>query len=149
MPTGRGGGDIIPRPKTGCQTCRIRRVRCDENKPFCTRCTSTGRTCGGYSSPSSPFLSASPPALHSNLSNPAADLKLILPRHSPEEVRSYQYFLQVTAPSLAGTFYADFWLTEMPRVCLSDAAIWYAVVSLGSAHEGFAEVGRGRGVRLH
>lgn len=27
---------------------RIRRVKCDEEKPACVRCTSTGRTCDGY-----------------------------------------------------------------------------------------------------
>ncbi|KAI0135307.1 hypothetical protein F4814DRAFT_444127 [Daldinia grandis] len=27
---------------------RIRRVKCDETKPACTRCTSTGRKCDGY-----------------------------------------------------------------------------------------------------
>ncbi|KAF5238975.1 hypothetical protein FAUST_5215 [Fusarium austroamericanum] len=64
------------------------------------------------------------------------------PRPDPQEVRSYSYFLQVTAPSLAGSFYADFWLSELPRVCLSDPAIWHAVVSLGSAHEDFAENGQ-------
>ncbi|KAF4995731.1 hypothetical protein FGRMN_4938 [Fusarium graminum] len=50
-----------------------------------------------------------------------------------------KYFLEVTAPSLSGSFYADFWLDELTRVCLSDAAIWHAVVSLGSAHEDFTE----------
>ncbi|KAK3361363.1 hypothetical protein B0T24DRAFT_691003 [Lasiosphaeria ovina] len=37
--------------KTGCATCRIRKVKCDENKPFCQKCISTGRTCEGYKSP--------------------------------------------------------------------------------------------------
>ena len=32
-------------------TNRIRRVKCDENKPFCRRCVATGRTCDGYESP--------------------------------------------------------------------------------------------------
>ncbi|OAA56184.1 Zn(2)-C6 fungal-type DNA-binding domain protein [Niveomyces insectorum RCEF 264] len=37
--------------KTGCATCRIRKVKCDENKPFCRKCVDTGRTCDGYESP--------------------------------------------------------------------------------------------------
>ncbi|KAI5460741.1 hypothetical protein BGZ63DRAFT_357626 [Mariannaea sp. PMI_226] len=37
--------------KTGCATCRIRKVKCDENKPFCQKCVKTGRTCDGYESP--------------------------------------------------------------------------------------------------
>jgi hypothetical protein len=130
---------------------RIRRVRCDEGKPACNHCVSTGCTCDGYTSPStdsstassSSSKSPSPIPLHPKSPNPVADLKLILPRQNPEEVRSYNYFLQVTAPSLSGAFYADFWLVEVPRVCLSDAAIWHAVVSLGAAHEDFAENGLG------
>ncbi|KEF57604.1 uncharacterized protein A1O9_05522 [Exophiala aquamarina CBS 119918] len=37
--------------KTGCTTCRIRKVKCDENKPFCQKCVGTGRTCDGYEAP--------------------------------------------------------------------------------------------------
>ncbi|RGP63529.1 hypothetical protein FSPOR_8582 [Fusarium sporotrichioides] len=137
--------------KTGCRICKIRRVRCDEGKPTCNRCNSTGWTCDGYTSPSpssstassSSSASPSPMPLHTKSPSPVADLKLILPRQNPEEVRSYNYFIQVTAPSLSGAFYTDFWLVEVPRVCLSDAAIWHAVVSLGAAHEDFAENGLG------
>ncbi|OAQ68010.1 fungal transcriptional regulatory protein [Pochonia chlamydosporia 170] len=37
-----------PKVRTGCLTCRARRVKCDEGKPGCHRCVSTGRTCKGY-----------------------------------------------------------------------------------------------------
>jgi hypothetical protein len=30
---------------------RIRKIRCDEDKPFCRKCVTTGRTCDGYESP--------------------------------------------------------------------------------------------------
>lgn len=33
----------------GCLTCRIRKVKCDEAKPACRKCRSTGRACDGYS----------------------------------------------------------------------------------------------------
>ncbi|KAK1240992.1 hypothetical protein MKX08_000966 [Trichoderma sp. CBMAI-0020] len=36
--------------KVGCITCRIRKVKCDERKPACMRCVSSGRTCDGYAS---------------------------------------------------------------------------------------------------
>lgn len=107
-------------------------MRCDEEKPSCQRCLSTGRTCDGYSPP---------PSLETTLTNRerqpscTADLKLVLPRQSTDELRSYRYFLEVTAPSLAGVFDVDFWLQEMPRVCHADPAIWHAVVSLGAVYE--------------
>ncbi|KAJ3494406.1 hypothetical protein NLG97_g4097 [Lecanicillium saksenae] len=34
--------------RTGCITCRIRRVKCDEAKPMCKRCMNSGRMCDGY-----------------------------------------------------------------------------------------------------
>ncbi|OAA72331.1 Fungal transcriptional regulatory protein [Cordyceps fumosorosea ARSEF 2679] len=36
-----------PRGKTGCVTCRRRKVRCDEAKPICGNCVATRRYCGG------------------------------------------------------------------------------------------------------
>ncbi|OAA71088.1 Zn(2)-C6 fungal-type DNA-binding domain protein [Akanthomyces lecanii RCEF 1005] len=36
--------------RTGCITCRIRRVKCDEAKPMCNRCMTSGRMCDGYKS---------------------------------------------------------------------------------------------------
>ncbi|KAL4884732.1 hypothetical protein BJY04DRAFT_215184 [Aspergillus karnatakaensis] len=35
-------------PSRGCYTCRARKVKCDEGKPVCKRCTKGNRTCGGY-----------------------------------------------------------------------------------------------------
>ncbi|KAH6696708.1 hypothetical protein BKA61DRAFT_622928 [Leptodontidium sp. MPI-SDFR-AT-0119] len=50
-----------PKVKTGCQTCKIRRVKCDETKPSCLRCVRFGHQCDGYSnkSPSKPASSKS------------------------------------------------------------------------------------------
>ncbi|KAF4454864.1 Transcriptional regulatory protein moc3 [Fusarium austroafricanum] len=42
--------------KTGCATCRIRKIKCDEAKPFCQKCVKTGRKCDGYESIFRPFL---------------------------------------------------------------------------------------------
>ncbi|KAK8113257.1 hypothetical protein PG984_013783 [Apiospora sp. TS-2023a] len=32
----------------GCNTCRVRRVKCDNTRPFCKKCTDHGRVCEGY-----------------------------------------------------------------------------------------------------
>ncbi|KIW39741.1 hypothetical protein, variant 2 [Exophiala oligosperma] len=34
---------------SGCNTCRARRMKCDESKPSCLRCRDRGVECGGYS----------------------------------------------------------------------------------------------------
>lgn len=36
------------RSKSGCNTCRQRKVKCDEARPSCRRCRQDGRPCHGY-----------------------------------------------------------------------------------------------------
>ncbi|KAI2630619.1 hypothetical protein GGR54DRAFT_627788 [Hypoxylon sp. NC1633] len=38
----------VPGKYKGCNTCRARRVACDNGRPFCKKCTDYGRECGGY-----------------------------------------------------------------------------------------------------
>ncbi|KAH7186188.1 uncharacterized protein B0J16DRAFT_363187 [Fusarium flagelliforme] len=37
-----------PKSRSGCGTCKIRKVKCDEAKPICTRCATGGFDCDGY-----------------------------------------------------------------------------------------------------
>ncbi|KAK4500857.1 hypothetical protein PRZ48_009049 [Zasmidium cellare] len=52
--------DTFPNPWRNEHLClrilRIRRVKCDETKPNCNKCVSTGRKCDGYESPFRPFV---------------------------------------------------------------------------------------------
>ncbi|OJJ97525.1 hypothetical protein ASPACDRAFT_123454 [Aspergillus aculeatus ATCC 16872] len=34
--------------RTGCKTCKSRRIQCDETRPACNACVKQGRTCPGY-----------------------------------------------------------------------------------------------------
>ncbi|ODV88315.1 hypothetical protein CANARDRAFT_59454 [[Candida] arabinofermentans NRRL YB-2248] len=36
------------RTRTGCLTCRKRRIKCDERKPFCFNCEKSKKLCAGY-----------------------------------------------------------------------------------------------------
>ncbi|KAI5859341.1 hypothetical protein GGS23DRAFT_607564 [Durotheca rogersii] len=38
----------VPGKYKGCNTCRARRVACDNARPLCKKCTDFGRECGGY-----------------------------------------------------------------------------------------------------
>ncbi|KAK4230811.1 hypothetical protein QBC38DRAFT_514414 [Podospora fimiseda] len=38
----------VPGKFKGCNTCRARRVKCDNERPFCRKCTDSGRECAGY-----------------------------------------------------------------------------------------------------
>nr|AYN62236.1 Zn2Cys6 fungal transcriptional regulatory protein TP06213 [Talaromyces pinophilus] len=39
---------VLSKSRTGCQTCKERRVKCDEAKPACQRCVRSKRQCTGY-----------------------------------------------------------------------------------------------------
>src|SRR5438045_9555137 len=41
----------ITRTRTGCQTCRDRKVKCGEEKPQCANCVRTNHVCPGYAPP--------------------------------------------------------------------------------------------------
>ncbi|KAI1115020.1 hypothetical protein F5Y14DRAFT_143046 [Nemania sp. NC0429] len=38
----------VPGKYKGCNTCRARRVKCDNTRPFCKKCIDYGRECAGY-----------------------------------------------------------------------------------------------------
>ncbi|PYI25030.1 hypothetical protein BP00DRAFT_499800 [Aspergillus indologenus CBS 114.80] len=40
-----------PKVRSGCRTCKARRVKCDEAKPSCQRCDRSNRVCEGYATP--------------------------------------------------------------------------------------------------
>jgi len=46
-PGGKDDKQPNKRTKTGCRTCRNRRIKCDETKPYCNNCTKGKRICEG------------------------------------------------------------------------------------------------------
>ncbi|CZR61401.1 uncharacterized protein PAC_11297 [Phialocephala subalpina] len=50
-----------PKSKGGCLTCKRRRIKCDERRPFCQRCTRFGHQCQGYDDES---LTRPDPVIH-------------------------------------------------------------------------------------
>jgi hypothetical protein len=126
---------------------RIRKVKCDEAKPFCNRCTSTGRKCDGYPSTEpirySPARSASPP---SNALFGPSNALFSIPGTTAEK-RSFQYFVANTASELSGYFNEDFWSGLLLKASLGNgdgvAALRHAVVGIGALHEDFVNAAGG------
>ncbi|KAJ5180316.1 C6 zinc finger domain protein [Penicillium capsulatum] len=106
--------------KLGCQTCKIRRVKCGEEKPACIRCTRTGRTCE-YRGQSSISIA----------SNPLPSL----PNTVWRERRAFAYYFQQAAPSVSGGLDNVFWQTIVPQICRSEPAVWDAMISLSALLE--------------
>ena len=114
-----------PKVRSGCITCKIRRVKCDETKPACDRCTSTGRKCDGYNIPP-----------RKKRTSPSAIKALQLTTDvAPAELRALGFFHQKTAPALASYFDADFWTKLVFQMSYVEPAVRHATAALGALHE--------------
>ncbi|KAK1750435.1 hypothetical protein QBC47DRAFT_418189 [Echria macrotheca] len=126
--------------RTGCLTCKSRKVKCDETKPRCHRCTRSGRPCGGYPAPearSSPETAGSP--LLGVIQTTSGLFG------STAEKRSFQFFQQHASKSLGGPFHLAFWGREVMQAALHDPPIRHLVVALGAAYEDFESSGTAAG----
>ncbi|OQU98801.1 Fungal Zn2-Cys6 binuclear cluster domain-containing protein [Cladophialophora immunda] len=88
----------MPFSSRACQTCKIRRVKCDETKPTCLRCTKSGQICLATSV-------VEQPGFMINVENAYASGKVKRPRgprssltslrpHFDLEARAVAYYLQ-------------------------------------------------------
>ncbi|TQV97296.1 hypothetical protein V2A60_000082 [Cordyceps javanica] len=113
---------FAPRTRTGCLTCRERRIKCDEARPACQRCIRAWRPCGGYHLP--------PPAL------PAADSRLLQPTPvvpTAAELALGRYFVAEIGAVAADEFNATFWCRDVPQVARAVPAVWHASNALAGA----------------
>ncbi|KAN0095939.1 hypothetical protein V8E51_014744 [Hyaloscypha variabilis] len=123
------------RCRSGCITCRIRRIKCDEQKPSCLRCTSTGRKCDGYememARTKGSKVKLHPIASTSTVSQTLGSLV------ADYELRALQHFRTRTAPALSASFDCDFWNTVVLQVSATQDPVRSAIVALSSLHESF------------
>ncbi|TIC90998.1 Transcriptional regulatory protein moc3 [Colletotrichum higginsianum] len=131
VPSGRKGTKKV---RTGCVTCKIRKVKCDETKPACLRCNKTGRKCDGYL----------PPKLPGN--NPGGVMRLS-PPVSPfadwaggtKEQRAFDFYRSFSAPSIFSDGVSSMlWKKLVPHFCHAEPAIRHAVLAISSLHETLA-----------
>ncbi|KAI1611116.1 hypothetical protein EDD36DRAFT_313123 [Exophiala viscosa] len=118
---------FLPKVKTGCRTCKIRKVKCDEAKPECNRCLSTGRKCDGYE----PASRTPSPGSSSSLQT-QPDMFT-----SQAERRSFDFFQARACQALGGYFHLQFWSREVMQSAVHYPPIRHLVVALGAAYEGF------------
>ncbi|KAK7414287.1 hypothetical protein QQX98_006884 [Neonectria punicea] len=122
-PSGRKGNKKV---RTGCITCKIRKVKCDEAKPHCMRCVKTGRQCDGYR-PASPARSTPEPLALS----PVPGLGF----GSARESRAFEYYRTRSARILSGAVDAPFWGGLVLKLSASEPAVRHAVLAVSSLHE--------------
>ncbi|KAM0163571.1 hypothetical protein ACHAPG_001097 [Botrytis cinerea] len=122
-----------PKVKTGCGTCKTRRIKCDEAKPSCYRCSTTGRKCDGYSSDI---------VISSQAFKDCINLIQRISVHVPgnaEEKRGFDFFLRNTAAELSGYYDSSFWGNLVLAASTQKPSLRHAVVALGALHEDFSQ----------
>ena len=117
---------------------RVRRVKCDEGKPACARCSSTGRACEWFvnSRASEPRSDAKAPVTLTTpaLSSVRSELLSHLPEAKALELRGFEFFLTRTAPEIS-YFHSDFWESLVLQLSWSDPLVLHAAIALGTLHE--------------
>ena len=115
---------------------RIRRVKCDEEKPACHKCYSTNRVCDGYSTNFRDISNAVTttqllPKLPTCVA-PASSMSL---PGTDQERRSFDFFCRATGPRIFSIFRLGSSQPLVLQICHYDVAVRSAVVALGSMGE--------------
>jgi hypothetical protein len=116
-----------------CHTAdNLAKIKCDESKPNCVKCSSTGRTCDGYaSSPSTKRRSQIVLASSDQASTPKQGLPLFSTTASSGEMRALEYFCVKMATNLGMHFDADFWRRLIIPASMAEPALRHAMVAVG------------------
>ncbi|KAF9873169.1 C6 zinc finger domain protein [Colletotrichum karsti] len=114
-----------PAPEFGIPDLRsrARKVKCDEAKPRCMRCTSSGRQCAGYE-----------PTIEHGL---AWYRPQQLTAHDQREGRAFQFFSHMVGPVLSGPTDSYFWTHLVVQFSHFEPAVRHAVLAISSLYEDF------------
>jgi hypothetical protein len=98
---------------------RIRRVKCDEGKPSCHRCESTGRRCDGYAAPKY---------------QPPVAIMVVLTGSGRTECdvksqRALHFFREICAPLLSTYGTSTLWNSLVLQACYIDESIKHLVIA--------------------
>ncbi|KAF7556429.1 hypothetical protein G7Z17_g1405 [Cylindrodendrum hubeiense] len=105
---------------------RARRIKCDECKPHCDRCTTTGRKCDGYA----------PPKTDHGLATYRPRQALSGSR-ARGEGRALQFFREKAGPSLSAETDPQFWTQLVMQFSSFEPSVRHAVVAISALYEEF------------
>ncbi|KAJ6286659.1 hypothetical protein J3E71DRAFT_357659 [Bipolaris maydis] len=142
-----------PKVRTGCKTCKIRRLKCDETRPVCQRCEKARVACDGYSSTNQQTLVAKSkpntvPASTFGLPSKATH-GLLLPylhpgsnpsvgRFTGDEVSHFDFFRHKLTMDFSGYSYSDFWSRVVPCEAITNDCARYAVLAIAALSQGIS-----------
>ena len=136
--------------RTGCRTCKRRKIKCDETKPNCNKCSVFGVECGGYNTPPNACRSggtkssraevkhrdaktSSKPMAKPN-SEPDPKLAMVPTYGSGEEQCALSSYCSVVAVEISEFSSPSFWTVLIPQASWSHPGIKHALVALTSRY---------------
>ncbi|TLD03762.1 uncharacterized protein PgNI_11594 [Pyricularia grisea] len=127
--------------KSGCRTCKVRRVKCDEGRPACQRCVSTRRVCEGYgiwgggSQVYSPAVAAAAASANANAMTLSQAAEVRRQTVSEAEYRYLDWFKERARRKLMGPFDWNFWDNLLIQATASEPAVLHAALAISTAHQ--------------
>jgi hypothetical protein len=137
---------VIQKTRTGCATCRKRRVKCDEQRPHCKRCVKAQRQCEGY-----PFIIHISHATQSKITSSAGDSHsasedhyspssdspgrhLAIAKYTEIDGHAFAFYRCKVSNALGGAaaLDIDFWQDLVLQAADTEPAVQHAVFALGS-----------------
>ena len=112
---------------------RIRRVKCDETRPACNRCTTSGRTCDGYASSTTAPQSRRALAdavRHLQVAGPAS--RVLGDPVAADDAACFDFFRHCTSSMTGSVLPAPFWERQVLQMAYGERAVWRVVVALGA-----------------
>ena len=136
------------RVRTGCATCRRRRIKCDENRPTCTRCRNANFLCEGYEKPQRVSPLKPPSHIVASASGSAVALKaepsLEIQGHElpwrrqdwrVDQLPLYHHFVTYTAFRLFRVDHINFWRDEVAQMSSGIDMIYQALLAISAGHK--------------
>ncbi|KAH8725889.1 hypothetical protein GQ44DRAFT_652071 [Phaeosphaeriaceae sp. PMI808] len=119
-----------PKVRTGCRTCKIRRVKCDEQKPACLRCTSTGRQCDGYPNHQPEFRVR----IWSHYQACSLQQTVSMPSTYGDSVRYLEFYHHFSKFKIQTNFDKEFWSRIVLQMAHTEPCVRHALIALGYLH---------------
>lgn len=122
--------------KTRCVTCKVRHLKCDEEKPECLRCVSISRKCARQPFKAAVKRSAKELVMINYTSNFPSAISSAVSRNSKEQ-RYSDYFRTGTAPDLLSCFNSELWSLYVLQLAHNKPAVRHSIIAIGYLHEQF------------
>ncbi|KAK3360739.1 hypothetical protein B0T25DRAFT_536270 [Lasiosphaeria hispida] len=146
-----------PKVKTGCKTCKIRRIKCDETKPICQQCQKARIVCDGYDDgltsqltgisnlEPEPGVCAKTSLVPSRdkrrayLPRPLPSSGQSLKRFNANEVSYFDFFRYELTNDLCGYCCTDFWSRVVLCEAMTKDCVRHAVLAIAALAKGVSD----------